>query len=50
MQLLDEEKLHNQQNESLKANYKKFELIDAAQGDNTVKRLANRYGTKLNEY
>ncbi|XP_024962670.1 uncharacterized protein LOC112502887 isoform X1 [Cynara cardunculus var. scolymus] len=46
-QLAEEEKLHNQQAETLKANYKKYELIDGAQNDGTVKRLAACYNTKL---
>ncbi|KAJ9540664.1 hypothetical protein OSB04_027170 [Centaurea solstitialis] len=46
-QLAEEEKLHNQQAETLKSNYKKYELIDVAQNDGTVKRLAARYNTKL---
>lgn len=49
LQLAEEEKLHNLQNETLKANYKKYELIDGAQADGTVKRLAARYDTKLND-
>lgn len=48
-QLADEEKLHNQQSENLKSNYKKYELIDGAQVDGTIRRLAARYGTKLND-
>ncbi|KAI3808558.1 hypothetical protein L1987_24511 [Smallanthus sonchifolius] len=50
LQLAEDEKLHNQQSETLKANYKKYELIDGAQTDGTLKRLAARYGTKLNEF
>lgn len=48
-QVGEEEKLHNQQAETLKANYKKYELIDGAQNDGTVKRLAACYNTKLND-
>ena len=48
-QLAEEEKLHNQQNETLKANYRKYELIDGAQGDGTIKLLAARYKTTLND-
>ncbi|KAK9061870.1 hypothetical protein SSX86_019054 [Deinandra increscens subsp. villosa] len=49
LQLANEEKLHHQQSDTLKSNYKKYELIDGAQTDGTVRRLAARYGTKLNE-
>lgn len=31
-------------------NYKKYELIDGAQEDKSVKRLADRYGTRLPDY
>nr|XP_043634416.1 uncharacterized protein LOC122605523 [Erigeron canadensis] len=50
LQLAEEEKLHNQQSEALRANYKKYELIDGAQGDGTVKQLAACYKTTLNDY
>ncbi|KAL8193378.1 hypothetical protein R6Q57_026513 [Mikania cordata] len=50
LQLEKEEKLHQQQSDTLKANYRKYELIDSAQADGTVKRLATRYGTRLNDY
>ncbi|PWA55794.1 Nucleotide-binding, alpha-beta plait [Artemisia annua] len=49
-QLAEEEKLHNQQSETLKANYKKYELIDGAQADGTAKRLATCYETKLHDF
>nr|XP_043607520.1 uncharacterized protein LOC122579413 [Erigeron canadensis] len=49
LQLAKEEKLHNQQNETLRANYKKYELIDGAQGNGTVKQLAACYKLTLNE-
>ncbi|KAI3794101.1 hypothetical protein L1987_36728 [Smallanthus sonchifolius] len=49
LQLADDEKLHHQQSDTLKANYKKYELIDGAQADGTVRRLVARYGTKLND-
>lgn len=48
-QLEEEEKLHNQQEVSLKANFKKYELIDNAQADGTFKRLEARYGAKYND-
>lgn len=50
LQLAEEEKLHNQHNEALRANYKKYQLIDGAQGDGNVNQLAARYKTTLNEY
>ncbi|GKB45676.1 putative nucleotide-binding alpha-beta plait domain-containing protein [Tanacetum coccineum] len=49
-QLAEEEKLHNQQSETLKANYKKFELIDSTHGDGTAKRLTTYYETKLHDF
>ncbi|KAI7745010.1 hypothetical protein M8C21_005258 [Ambrosia artemisiifolia] len=49
-ELAKEEKLHDQQSETLKTNYKKYELIDGAQADGNVKRLAAQYGTVLNDY
>ncbi|KAD5960989.1 hypothetical protein E3N88_12462 [Mikania micrantha] len=45
-----EEMLHNQQSETLKANFKKYELIDGVQTDGTLKHLAARYGTQLDDY
>ncbi|XP_076952582.1 ASI1-immunoprecipitated protein 1-like [Bidens hawaiensis] len=50
VELAVEEKLHNQQSETLKANYKKYELIDGSQTDGNMKRLAAQYGTKINDY
>ncbi|XP_065865274.1 ASI1-immunoprecipitated protein 1 [Euphorbia lathyris] len=44
-----EEKLHKQQMESLKANYKKFEMIDGVLGDRTAQRLAEYYKIGLTE-
>ncbi|KAM7471083.1 hypothetical protein LguiA_009266 [Lonicera macranthoides] len=46
-QVAEEEKLGNQQAETLKANYKKYELIDGVLGDGTAKRLARRYNVNL---
>ncbi|KAI7737711.1 hypothetical protein M8C21_011883 [Ambrosia artemisiifolia] len=48
-ELADEQKLHNQQNETLQANYEKYKLIDGAQGDGALKRLAGYYGTTLDD-
>ncbi|WCJ41345.1 RNA-binding (RRM/RBD/RNP motifs) family protein [Euphorbia peplus] len=46
-QLEREEKLHKQQSESLKANYKKFEMIDGVLSDKTAQRLAESYNVRL---
>ncbi|XP_071735167.1 ASI1-immunoprecipitated protein 1-like [Rutidosis leptorrhynchoides] len=48
-QLADEEKLHKQQNETLKANYRKYDLIDGAQGNGTIKNLQDYYKPKRND-
>ncbi|XP_057470891.1 uncharacterized protein LOC130759721 [Actinidia eriantha] len=45
-QLAEEEKLANQQAETLKANYKKYEMMDAVLFDGTAKSLANHYDMK----
>ncbi|XP_076896615.1 ASI1-immunoprecipitated protein 1-like [Bidens hawaiensis] len=45
--LAEEEKLHNQQSETLKMNYKKYELIDGTHTDGNMKRLAAHTGQKL---
>ncbi|KAK2641857.1 hypothetical protein Ddye_023620 [Dipteronia dyeriana] len=46
-QLQEEEKLQRHQEDSLKANYKKYELIEGIMGDGTAKRLAQQYGMKV---
>ncbi|XP_052176561.1 uncharacterized protein LOC127790873 [Diospyros lotus] len=46
-QVGEEEKLANQQWKTLKANYKKYELIDGVLGDGTALRLAERYNTRI---
>ncbi|XP_071915913.1 ASI1-immunoprecipitated protein 1-like isoform X2 [Coffea arabica] len=48
-QLKEEENLANQQLETLKAHYKKYELIDAVLSDNTAKKLADRYRIPLSD-
>lgn len=48
--LAQNEKLHNQQSEQLTTNYKKYELIDGTHTDGNMKRLAAKYGTKINDY
>ncbi|KAJ0836420.1 putative RNA recognition motif domain, nucleotide-binding alpha-beta plait domain superfamily [Helianthus annuus] len=45
----EEEKLHKQQSETLKTNYKKYDLIDGVQADGNVKRLKVEYGMTLND-
>ena len=45
-QLAEEEKLANQQAETLKANYKKYEMMDTVLFDGTAKSLANHYDMK----
>ncbi|KAK3204431.1 hypothetical protein Dsin_018477 [Dipteronia sinensis] len=42
-QLQEEEKLEKHQEDSLKANYKKYELIEGIMGDGSAKRLAQQY-------
>ncbi|KAK1440704.1 hypothetical protein QVD17_06535 [Tagetes erecta] len=49
-QELEEQKLHNQQLETLKVNHRKYELIVGAEKEESVKKLATRYGTKLSDY
>ncbi|XVF37714.1 hypothetical protein REPUB_Repub20aG0033400 [Reevesia pubescens] len=46
-QLDKEEKLAKQQGETLKANYKKFEMIDGLLADGTARRLARRYDLRV---
>ncbi|CDP06671.1 unnamed protein product [Coffea canephora] len=48
-QLKEEENLANQQLETLKAHHKKYELIDGVLSDNTAKKLADRYRTRLSD-
>nr|XP_027126896.1 uncharacterized protein LOC113743036 isoform X2 [Coffea arabica] len=48
-QLKEEENLANQQLETLKAHYKKYELIDGVLSDNTAKKLADRYRIPLSD-
>ncbi|KAL3628822.1 hypothetical protein CASFOL_027868 [Castilleja foliolosa] len=43
----EEEKLANQQNETLKAHYKKYELLDGAFQDGSAKNLARRYDMNI---
>ncbi|MFS8025844.1 hypothetical protein Hanom_Chr16g01479871 [Helianthus anomalus] len=50
LQLEEEEKLHKQQSETLKTNYKKYDLIDGAQAEGNVQRLKAEYGMTLNDY
>ncbi|KZV46279.1 hypothetical protein F511_10413 [Dorcoceras hygrometricum] len=48
-QLKEEEKLAAQQNETLKANYRKFELIDGVHEDGTAKQLAHYYNMRISD-
>ncbi|KAE8694903.1 Enzyme binding,tetrapyrrole binding [Hibiscus syriacus] len=48
-QLEKEEKLAKQQGETLKANYKKYEMIDTLMADGTVRRLARRYNLRISD-
>lgn len=48
-QLAEEEKLHKQQTESLKANYKKFDLIDSVQAEGSFRKLESHYKMKLGD-
>ncbi|KAK8478636.1 hypothetical protein V6N13_133461 [Hibiscus sabdariffa] len=48
-QLEKEEKLAKQQGETLKANYKKYEMIDSLMADGTVRRLAGRYTLRISD-
>lgn len=48
-QLEEEEKLSNQQSETLKANCRKFDLIEGVFSDNSAKRLAQGYGTPFSD-
>lgn len=48
-QLKEEEKLAAQQNETLKANYRKFELIDGVSEDGTTKKLAHYYNMRISD-
>ncbi|KAF8398968.1 hypothetical protein HHK36_014833 [Tetracentron sinense] len=48
-QLEDEEKLSKQQAEALKANYKKFEMIESIRLDGTLGRLARQYGFNVKD-
>ncbi|KAK8475090.1 hypothetical protein V6N11_047009, partial [Hibiscus sabdariffa] len=37
------------QGETLKANYKKYEMIDSLMADGTVRRLARRYNLRISD-
>ncbi|OVA18705.1 RNA recognition motif domain [Macleaya cordata] len=47
LQLDEEEKLAQQQSEILKANYKKYEMLENLLSDGTVNRLAYRYNLNV---
>ncbi|KAF2285728.1 hypothetical protein GH714_007460 [Hevea brasiliensis] len=48
-QLNREEKLHNQQVETLKANFKKYEMIIGVLSDKTAQNLADHYGMRISD-
>ncbi|KAK3039186.1 hypothetical protein RJ639_029043 [Escallonia herrerae] len=48
-QLAQEEDLANKQAETLKAHYKKFELIEGAQNDGSFRRLGKRYNINVSD-
>lgn len=48
-QLLEEEKLAKQQQDTLKGSYKKYEMIESIMADGTAQRLARRYNLRLFE-
>lgn len=48
-QIAEEEKLAKQQAETLKANYKKFQLIDDVLADGTANKLAKKYNMHLSD-
>ncbi|KAK4437219.1 hypothetical protein Salat_0055800 [Sesamum alatum] len=48
-QLAEEEKLANQQNEMLKAHYRKYELLDSVLDDGTAQRLARHYNMPISD-
>ncbi|KAF8019447.1 hypothetical protein BT93_G0204 [Corymbia citriodora subsp. variegata] len=45
----EEEKLAKQQADNLKANFAKYEMINASMADGTVERLARHYGMNLRD-
>ncbi|XP_059430567.1 uncharacterized protein LOC132164148 [Corylus avellana] len=48
-QLQEEEKLASQQQDKLKGNYKKYEMIDSIMTDGTARRLARRYNLHIRD-
>ncbi|XVE81080.1 hypothetical protein DITRI_Ditri15bG0034500 [Diplodiscus trichospermus] len=48
-QMDKEEKLAKQQGEALKANYKKYEMIDNLMAEGTARRLARRYNLRVSD-
>ncbi|KAB2062365.1 Putative RNA-binding rbpD [Gossypium arboreum] len=48
-QLEKEEKLAKQQGETLKANYKKYEMIDSLMADGAARRLARCYNLRVSD-
>lgn len=48
-QLAEEERLHNKHGETLKANHKKYELIEKVLTDGSARKLGSCYNIKLQE-
>ncbi|KAG6667427.1 hypothetical protein I3843_01G090900 [Carya illinoinensis] len=48
-QLQEEEKLAKQQLDTLKGNYKKYEMVDSIMADGTARRLARHYNLRVAE-
>lgn len=48
-QLAEEEKISKQQAETLKANFKKYEMADSVLADGTAQRLARMYNMKISD-
>lgn len=48
-QLAEEEKISKQQAETLKANFKKYEMSDSVLADGTAQRLARMYNMNISD-
>ncbi|KGN45809.1 uncharacterized protein LOC101221287 [Cucumis sativus] len=47
--MAEEEKLAKQQQETLKGNYKKYEIVDSVMADGTARRLAKHYNMRISD-
>ncbi|CAK9313672.1 unnamed protein product [Citrullus colocynthis] len=47
--LAEEEKLAKQQQEALKGNYKKYEIVESVMADGTARRLAKHYNMRVSD-